>query len=59
MSDERKQLFAVLGSGFLSPILDSADVRQPRRLSDTQFDLMVKDLYEQGRCVIPDSEWVQ
>ena len=45
----------------MSPILDTFDMRQPlpRAPSDCDFNRMVQDLYHQGRCVIPDTDWIQ
>lgn len=52
MSDSKTKggiITAVLGCGLLSPILDEpVPVQEPRKLTDSQFDSMVKSLYEQG-----------
>jgi hypothetical protein len=59
MDDKNDKLVAAVSGGILSPVLDSADVRKPLRLSDYEFDRLVQDLYLQGRCAIPDSTWIQ
>jgi hypothetical protein len=48
--DERGKVVAVLGCGLLSSVLEEpVDIRQePRKLSDLEFDFMVKSLYDQG-----------
>jgi hypothetical protein len=46
MADDK--LVAVIGRGILSPVLDSTDVRKPSRLSDYEFDRMVRCLFDDG-----------
>jgi hypothetical protein len=49
MSDDNDRLVAVIGCGLLSPVLDRpVDVRKPSRLTDHEFDRMVRDLFDQG-----------
>ena len=59
--DEGDKIVAIIGCGILSPILDTFDMQQPlpRAPSDCDFNRMVQDLYHQGRCVIPDTDWIQ
>jgi hypothetical protein len=47
-----QRIVAVIGCGISSPVLD-IDIRQEsRKLTDSQFDSMVRALYDQGRIAI-------
>jgi hypothetical protein len=48
--DNDHKLVAVIGTGLLSSFFDSpADIRAPLTLSDSQFDRMVRGLFDEGR----------
>jgi hypothetical protein len=48
--DERGKVVAVLGCGLLSSVLEEpVSIQEPRKLTDLQFDCMIRDLYDRGR----------
>jgi hypothetical protein len=48
MDDTNDKLVAIVGCGLLSPVFDRADIRQEARLTDSEFDRLVGDLYDRG-----------